>query len=139
MSLIFGITVNLDKPDRDLFSASAEKFAKKFDETGVTIDNNGSSKKDKNKNTRTQLRGFYDEIVTWNDKIGSNDEKYQANEPLIRMFLAKVAYSLGRGHISSEVNQFMVECFKQINSAKSLNNFRLLFESIMGYYVQHRK
>jgi CRISPR-associated protein Csm2 len=136
MAKILGVEIDLHTPNKNLFSDSAKSLAETFDETGATVDKRGGSRKDKN--TRTQLRGFYDEIVTWNDKIGVNEEKYKLNEPVIRMFLAKVAYSLGRGHISNEVNEFMNDCFRQIDSAASLNNFRLLFEAIMGYYVTYR-
>lgn len=132
MPKVLGLEVDLHKPHRDLFCTTAKTFAELFDSRGV--DDRGQ----KTKNTRTQMRGFYDEIVSWNDKIGIDDEVYKVNEALLRMFLAKVAYSEGRKHITKEVQSFMVDCFQQIDNAESFNNFRLLFEAIMGYYAGYR-
>ena len=130
MPKVLGLEIDLEKPDRDLFCITAHEIARGFNLVGGG--ENGRL------NTRTQMRGFYDEIVSWNDKIGIDETKYIDNEALLRMFLAKVAYSKGRGHITQEVQEFMNESFKQIKNAKTLDNFRLLFEAIMGYYAGYR-
>ena len=71
---------------------------KLFDELALQVAVKLKEDQDRNLagNKSTQIRGFYDELVNWQQRIGGSEEKFKQYEAFIRMMNAKVAYAYGR-------------------------------------------
>lgn len=119
--IVFG-----DKPAADLFSTQAERAAEEV----------ARAPQDKNKSS--QLRRFYDELVMWQEKVGSNDAKFTDCEPYIRMLKAKAAYAKGRKHVDANFRALFDRLIDQSTSAATLRQAKLFFEAFMAYYKIHR-
>jgi len=86
-------------------------------------------------NKPAQIRQFYDELVMWEEKVRhSTDERFQEFLPFIRMLNAKAAYAQGRGHVDENFGALIARCLEQVDSAKTLRNFKLFFEAFLGFY-----
>lgn len=89
-------------------------------------------------NKSTQIRGFYDELVNWQQRIGDSEEKFKQYEAFIRMMNAKVAYAFGRKSngqplVSENFKNWFSHCVGQTKSPEGLNHFRLHFEAVLGF------
>lgn len=126
--------IRLEKIGADLFDSVARETAK-------TLAANTKS------NKPTQLRKFYDEIVMWENRVMMHPDKFQDYLPFIRMLNAKVAYAHGRNNKKDEPDKGLVDmnyltlishCLKQVNDDKTMRNFKLFMEAMMGFYKQER-
>lgn len=120
IELISHINIGTNQLNAKLFSDTAMAVAKKISSKG-------------NVNSYTQLRKFYDELVLWQSKIGSNKELFAQSEPFIQMIRAKVAYAKGRKYIDDCFKVMMDNLIKQINSPETLSNAKLFFEAVLGF------
>lgn len=121
--------INIKNPDISLFSKTAEDTAKKIAESGSN----------QRVNKSTQLRGFYDEILNWEQRSRQlNEEELKQQLPLIHMLIAKVAYARARDNVSQEFEALMRECISQVTDKASLRNCKLFFEAFMGFYKVYR-
>jgi len=116
-----------DKPDARLFAEIAEQAAAAV---------SGGSR-DANKGT--QLRRFYDELVMWQEKVGSSAEKFADCHPYICMLKAKVAYAKGRGHVDANFEALLRRIVDQSTSPATLRQGKLFFEAFMAFYKVHSK
>lgn len=125
-----------------------------FDETARLAAKIIGDNRDSNK--PTQVRKFYDELCMWHDKVHLAKDKEKAlqeNLPFIRMMNAKIAYAKGRnqkedkrdptvaertGLIDKNFMELFGPCIKQVNSYRTLRNFKLFFEAFMGFYKVER-
>jgi len=88
-----------------------------------------------------QLRNFYDAVLDLYEKSQNvNDTEFtQKILPFIKMLRSKVYYAKNKQ--SSPVNDAFVEFFNysldQINDKESFENFRYLFEAIIGFYQKN--
>lgn len=125
-------TINLQsivlgaKPAADLFSTQAERAAEEV------------SRASKEMNKSSQLRRFYDELVMWQEKVGTDDAKFTDCEPYIRMLKAKAAYAKGRKHVDANFRALFDRLIDQSTSAATLRQAKLFFEAFMAYYKIHR-
>lgn len=119
--IVFG-----NKPAADLFSTQAERAAEEV------------SRASKEMNKSSQLRRFYDELVMWQEKVGSDDGKFSDCEPYIRMLKAKAAYAKGRKHVDANFRALFDRLIDQSTSAATLRQAKLFFEAFMAYYKIHR-
>lgn len=119
-------------PPATLFSEDAEAIAKYLDESAK----NG---RDSGKNKSTQIRRFYDELVGWQERIGTDDKKFKDYEAFIHMLNAKAAYAQGRNLVTQEFVQWLRNCIQQIDSPRTLNHFRLHFEAMLGFLKFFKK
>ncbi|HNV70816.1 MAG TPA: type III-A CRISPR-associated protein Csm2 [Candidatus Ozemobacteraceae bacterium] len=90
-------------------------------------------------NKPTQIRKFYDEVVSFDTRLRSADEKtkndeFQAILPYLKMLNAKAAYAEARELITREFRDFLSQGLKQITTPQSFQVFVHLFEAFMGYY-----
>jgi len=90
-------------------------------------------------NSYTQLRHFYDEVVSLNEKIEENPSLFNELLPIIKMLNAKAAYAEGRKKVSKEFVTFISESLKQIKTAKDMKTFKTFFEAVMGFYKATKK
>lgn len=120
------IQLDVNPLPRDLFSEIALQAAKYISQTA-------------GKNTTSQIRKFYDELVMWRDKVYRVDrmedrEKiYRSIEPFIQMLQAKVAYAKGRGLVDENFECLFRHMIKEIKSINSLNHAKLFFEAVLGF------
>lgn len=110
----------------DLFSTVADKASKTVADADTKL------------NKASQLRRFYDELVMWQEKIGSSDDRFQEYKPYIYMLKAKVAYAKGRGHVDANFRAMLDCLICQSGDAKTLRHAKLFFEAFMAYYRLHR-
>lgn len=66
-----------------------------FDKLASNIANELNNR-NKDCNKSSQIRRFFDELVGWEQKIGSDPKGFEMNEAFFRMLKAKVAYAFGR-------------------------------------------
>ncbi len=119
------MSINLTEPPINLFSDIAESKANEIAKDGAGQE----------KNKPTQLRGFYDEILNWEQRSRQlSDTDFAAQLPLIHMIIAKVAYAKERKHVTEKYQQLMRECISSVKTRKELRNCKLFFEAFMGFY-----
>ncbi len=119
------MNIYLTEPPINLFSDIAESKANEIAKEGAADD----------KNKPTQLRGFYDEILNWEQRSRHlSDTDFAAQLPLIHMIIAKVAYAKERKHVTDKYQQLMRECISSVKTRKELRNCKLFFEAFMGFY-----
>lgn len=125
-----------DQPHPQLFNDTAEIVANLF-----LRENTNDRGKDLNKerNKATQLRRFYDEVVSFHSKIGDSDERFNREQAFLYMMNAKAAYALGRELVSDDFVNWLKQCLKATINARSLNNFKLHFEAVLGFIRAKRK
>lgn len=113
------------KIDPKLYSDVAEAAAK-------TV---GSAGRDQNK--PSQLRRFYDELVSLQSKVGVSDDRFLQQQPFIQMLKAKVAYAEGRGKVDSGFSSLLRHVVDQAGDHERLKQARLFMEAFMGFYKVH--
>lgn len=93
-------------------------------------------------NAPTQLRKFYDEIVSLAGTIKARPEEFDNLLPYIKMLNAKAAYAQARNTggsplISSEFKQLLKEAVDQVKEPRDVDVFLSFFEAFMGFYKFH--
>ncbi|MBE7527272.1 type III-A CRISPR-associated protein Csm2 [Nitrosomonas sp. HPC101] len=114
-------------PPITLFSDDAEKIAQAFDDSAK------ADRKGREKNKYTQIRRFYDELVSWQERIGTDEQKFKDYEAFIHMLNAKAVYAQGRDLLTEDFVKWLRGCIAQIDSPRTLNHFRLHFEAMLGF------
>ena len=112
----------------DLFSDLAEDAAKRV-----------SSEASDKRNKATQLRRFFDDVLTFGSRLkelqgNAQREEFEKTLPYLKMLNAKVAYAKARDLISLEFKDFISISLKQVNDLDDFKVFNALFEAFMGYY-----
>lgn len=120
--------INLADPDVALFDTTAEEIARMLAQGGA--------------NKPTQIRRFYDDVSRFADRLRdrvADGENLRQALPFIRMINARVAYAAerkGSGQstlVNGDFKVFMRTCLAQVDSVETLQNFRLLFEAVIGF------
>jgi len=116
-----------------LFSEVAESYAKKVHDAKL------NSRKDLN--NPTQLRKFYDEILSFNArfKLLSHDkdreEIFKKQLPHLMMLIPKVKYSQARNLVSKEYSDMLCEAISgNLKKSEDLSVLVNFLEAFMGYY-----
>lgn len=87
------------------------------------------------KNNPSQLRGFYDEVITWDQRSRQwTDEQFKRHLPLIKMLNAKVAYAKGRGLVDENYFSLIRHLLSQVKEKEHLHKFKLFLEAFHGFY-----
>ncbi len=112
----------------DLFSGHAEQWAKAICQSGLKND-----KLEKNK--ISQIRKFYDEVLTFSEYLRSGED-YRTILPYIKMLNAKVAYAEGRKLVTEDFKAFIKQSLEFVtdDDPKAFIVFASFFEAFMGYY-----
>ncbi|ABI60435.1 type III-A CRISPR-associated protein Csm2 [Nitrosomonas eutropha] len=114
------LDLKTNPPPATLFSKDAKDIAELLN-------------KDTSKNKSTQIRRFYDELVGWQERIGTDEQKFKDYEAFIHMLNAKAAYAQGRKLVTQEFVEWLNSCIKQVTDTRTLNHFRLHFEAMLGF------
>jgi CRISPR-associated protein Csm2 len=97
-----------------------------------------SQSPDQHANRSSQLRRFYDELVMWQERVGSDSGKFKHFHPFINMLKAKVAYSRGRKHVDASFEKMFCHVINQCKDAESLRNAKLFMEAFLAFYKVHK-
>lgn len=113
-----------------LFGEVAQKWSQRLEEE--------KNQARGNINKINQIRGFYDKVLELNEKAqnASSDEQYKKEVyPFVVMLNSKVAYAKSRDLISDTFVKMINQCVeKSSTSRKMMNNFKLFFEAMIGFY-----
>ena len=119
-----------------LFSQTAEAMAETIARAGQETRREGRPRLERNK--RTQLRKFYDEVLRLNGDIKSKPDDWDYVLPYVNMLIAKAVYAQGRNTlVTSEFVDMLKECINQVEQPEDLDVFANFFEAFMGYYKQY--
>jgi len=110
---------NLINPE--LFSEIAEKWSSYV------------SRSERNK--RTQIRKFYDEVLFFYDNLKNKPkENFKQFLPFIKMIRAKVYYSLGRKHIDNDFKELMWVILDSLDeNLENFENTKEFMEALVAY------
>jgi len=121
---------------KELFSQTAEDSAK------LVV-----SQSSKTVNTPTQIRGIFDEIVSFEAKYRLAFAKTSSQEdrnllfkrqlPFLHMIVPKVKYAQARRLVTNDFTQIITEAIAQINEPDDIKVFTSFFEAFMGHYKFH--
>jgi len=92
---------------------------------------------------KNQLRNFYDKVLELEEKsinVDENEFKIKVL-PFVKMLNSKVVYASNKdqGKVNKAFVIFMQESLNQINSKASFQNFKYLFEAVVGFYEKEDK
>lgn len=89
----------------------------------------------------TQTRRFYDTLIQLQSKAKSLDNSKFQIEILPHVFLikAQVKYAYGRSHSGEYFSEFISKNIDDITDKKSLDNFLLYFEAVLGFLKFHKE
>lgn len=90
------------------------------------------------KNRPSQLRRFYDELVTLQGKVGSSAEAFRQQLPFIQMLKAKVAYALGREKVDVNYQALLRHVVDGVRDPETLKQAMLFMEAFMAFYKVYR-
>lgn len=110
-----------DPVPAELFDSLAETIAREFDKAKGKFNN------------PSQIRRFYDELVSWQQRINGNEGAFEKYKAFIRMMNAKVAYAKGRELVDVNFEHWFRAGINATNSARALDHFRLHFEAVLGF------
>jgi len=108
----------------NMVTNDAEKWAQSF------VD-------DKPKLTMNQLRKFYGEILTIENKIRTGIS-FEILKPQIKMIKSKVAYAYANGSnskIPKSFKHYLDQMIDSTDNADDFKAFKMIFESVVGYSV----
>lgn len=88
----------------------------------------------KDVNKASQLRRFYDELVMWQEKVGSSAERFSECEPYIRMLKAKVAYARARRHVDANFEALLRRVIDEAKGPAQMRTAKLFMEAFMAYH-----
>jgi len=119
------------RPHNDLFSAYAQKIA------------NTLAKADGQKNSSTQLRKFYDQVVRYYDdvrfqpSIADREETLSRLMPYILKLESTVFQAYEKSKIDANFKSFIDASMAQLRAKpdfETLKIFKTLFEAVLGFY-----
>jgi CRISPR-associated protein Csm2 len=121
-----------------LFNERAEEWAKGIydDREYIEKEKRGRLEQNfKNDPTKpTQMRKFFDQLLKWHNEVTIDKKDIAEVLPFVRMIKSKVEYAYSRELISKTFRKMMSDCIDQTNDEKSLRNFKLFFEAVLGFY-----
>jgi len=135
----------------ETFSDFAQEKASEIYISGCKKDPSGNlrlnraGKPEQEKNSSTQLRKFYDELVMWHDKVAFQQSsdlkliKYRELAPFIKMMIAKVAYARARNHVDKCFEDMFAYVIRQADGPETLKHAKLFMEAFMGFYKAEEK
>jgi len=110
----------------NLLESDAKKIADSFFD----------SKKDKPLLSSSQLRRFYNEVKSLENKIKIEKKDFLVVFPLIKMIKSKLEYASNpqKRKIPKEFKDFLGNCIDKVEDYEDFKAFKLHFEAVVGYY-----
>ena len=131
--------IELDyKKDSELFNKTAKEWADKIfaDKEYIEKIKRGRAESNLKKDSikPTQMRKFYDNLLEKHNELVINKQELDEVLPFIKMINSKVEYAYSRELINKSFRQMMTECISQLDCVEKIKNFKLFFESVIGFY-----
>lgn len=88
--------------------------------------------------TSTQLRKFFNEVRSLEDRT---EENFDEQKALVLMLKSKIAYSVGKktSKTPKEFKDFIDACIDRIDDKKDFDGFVKFFENVVGYFVYYKE
>ena len=133
------IELDLDyRKDKELFNKTALKWAEMIFEDKEYIEKEKRGKFEKNFKKdpikTTQMRKFYDQVLSKYNEVKIDKKEFDEVLPFVKMINSKVEYAYSRELVSKSFRKMMITSIEQINDEKKLENFKLFFEAVIGFY-----
>ncbi len=119
--------------NRNLFSKTAENLAKSV-----------ASRSSHQVNSPTQIRRFFDEIVSFDAKYSMSCTKAKTAEerkkvfnqqlPFLHMLVPKVKYAEARKLVTSEFTKMIIDVIAELKEPEDIKIFTSFFEAFVGHY-----
>ena len=99
----------------------------------------------KGTNSYTQIRKFYDELLSLQNQMKkykqskSDKESFEIILPMIYLVKSKAAYAKGKGNINHNLESFFKFYIEKITDEETLKYFMLYFEAVLGYLRSYTK
>ena len=126
------------REDKELFNKTALKWAEMIFEDKEYIEKERKGRVEKNFKKdpikTTQMRKFYDQILLKYNEVKIEKKEFDEVLPFIKMINSKVEYAYNRELISKSFRKMMITSIEQIENEKKLENFKLFFEAVIGFY-----
>ena len=131
--------IELDyRKDPELFNKTALKWAEIIFEDREYIEKEKRGKPEKNlkkdPTKTTQMRKFYEQILSKYNEVKIDKKNFDEVLPFVKMINSKVEYAYSRELISKSFRKMMISSIEQIEDEKKLENFKLFFEAVIGFY-----
>lgn len=133
MALQFWKDRSKDELNPELFSKVAEQSAKLV-----------ADRSNQTTNNPTQLRRFFDEIVSFDSKYklvaskaSSEEERktvFKQQLPFIHMLIPKVRYAQARKLVTEDFTNLIEEAVKEVKEPKDIKVFTSFFEAFIGHF-----
>jgi CRISPR-associated protein Csm2 len=128
-----------DREQRATLDVSAIKFGKEIDRTlysdvAQKAAEDVSPGRRATKNKPTQLRRFYDELIMMQEKVGSDQFRFDQQVPFIQMLKAKVVYAKGREKVDENFEKLLRHVVDQVRDPDTLKQAKLFMEAFMAFY-----
>jgi CRISPR-associated protein Csm2 len=91
----------------------------------------------RDRNKPSQLRRFYDELLSLQERVGRDQSRFEEHRPFIQMLKAKVAYAQGRGKVDENFSVLLGRVVDQAQDAAAFKQARLFMEAFMAFYKVH--
>jgi len=90
-------------------------------------------------NTHTQIRKFFDEIITYKTQCIANpsEDFFRQKLPYIKMINAKLSYAKARNLIDNTCYKFFSDLISYINDRKDFIAFADFFEAFIAFYKEY--
>ena len=131
--------IELDyKKDKELFNKTAQKWAEKIFEDKEYIEKEKRGRVEKNFKKEpiktTQMRKFYEQILERYNEVKIEKKTFDDVLPFIKMINSKVEYAYSRELVNKSFRKMMTTSIEQIEDETKLENFKLFFEAVIGFY-----
>ncbi len=138
--IIDGLSFELGKgPDDKLFSETAEGIVNE-----LKGDRFGGKNNDKDKISTTQIRRFYNDLLSIKSVVeletpSKRAAAFRLQIPYVNMMVAKARYAKGRKVVGEKFVKYIEKCVEPFDSnrpAESYEHFKVfcsLFESVVAY------
>ncbi len=131
--------IELDyKKDKELFNKTAQKWAEKIFEDKEYIEKEKRGRVEKNFKKEpiktTQMRKFYEQILERYNEVKIEKKAFDDVLPFIKMINSKVEYAYSRELVNKSFRKMMTTSIEQIEDETKLENFKLFFEAVIGFY-----
>ena len=124
--------------DKELFNKTAQNWAETIFEDKEYIEKEKRGRIEKNFKKdpikTTQMRKFYDQVLLKYNEVKIDKKEFDEVLPFIKMINSKVEYAYSRELVSKSFREMMRTSIEQIEDEKKLENFKLFFEAVIGFY-----
>ncbi len=132
--------VRSDQKEKTISFFEEKEGHKVLREFLITTDAENNSEKfikDRPGLTQSQMRKFYGEVLTIDERIKAGTP-FEVVKPQIKMIKSKIAYAWSNGSNSKiplSFKKYMDTMINSINTKEDFNAFKMVFEAVVGFSI----